>query len=517
VLLKIFAGGLCAVLCVAVIDSQPFDAAASCEKLASLTLPNATITRAQAVEAGALTPPTPPNGTPPPAAVQAFSNLPAFCRVAATLKPSSDSDIKIEVWMPASGWNGKFEAVGNGGWAGNISYPALASALRHGYATASTDTGHSGDGGGASFALNHPEKLIDFGYRAVHEMTVQAKTVVAAFYGHPQRLSYWNGCSTGGKQGLTEAQRFPEDYDGIVAGAPANFWTHLMASGLWIAHATLKDPASHIPSGKFALIHRAALEACDALDGVKDGLLADPTRCSFDPKVLQCVDQEAPTCLTAPQVEAARKIYAGPMNPLTRQQIFPGLERGSEPGWGAMAGGPKPFSITADHFRYVVFKNPEWDFRALDFDRDVALADQLDNGTLNATDPNLTKFRARGGRLLLYHGWNDQLIAPQNTINYYKSVVAALGGPARTQESVRLFMAPGMGHCSGGEGPSRFDMMSEIEQWVEQRHAPDQIVASQRKNDGTDRTRPLCPYPQVARYKGTGSIDDAESFVCAMP
>ncbi len=468
--MKILAGGLCAVLFAALIDYQTLNPTASCESLASSTLPHTTITRAQAVEAGAFTLPTPAGSTPPPAALQAFSNLPAFCRVAATLKPSSDSDIKIEVWMPAAGWNGKFEGVGNGGWAGTISYSALATALRRGYATASTDTGHSGTGGDASFALGHPGRLIDFGYRAVHEMTVQAKAIVAAFYGRRPRLSYWNGCSTGGKQGLTEAQRFPDDYDGIVAGAAANFWTHLMASGVWIAHATLKDPASYIPSNKFALIHEAVLEACDALDGVKDGLLDDPTRCSFDPRVLQCAGQEAPTCLSAPQVEAARRIYAGPTNPRTRQQIFPGLERGSELGWAGMAGGPKPFAITADHFRYVVFKNPAWDFQTLDFDRDVALADQLDNGTLNATDANLTQFTA-----------------------------------------------PGMAHCGGGEGPGNFEMMSEIEQWVEKGRVPDQIVAFHRRNDKIDRTRPLCPYPKIARYKGAGSTDDAANFVCTIP
>src|SRR6266576_7012122 len=252
-------------------------AAASCESLTSLTLPNTTITLAKPVAAGEF---TPPNPTPPGSN---YKNIPAFCRVAATLKPTSDSDIKIEVWMPATGWNGKFQAVGNGGWSGAIVYPSLARAIGRGYATASTDTGHSG--GSGSFALDHPEKLVDFGYRAVHEMTVQAKAIIAAYYGDSPKFSYWNGCSSGGKQGLKEAQRFPSDYDGIIAGAPANYWTHLMTGEIWIAQAVHKDEASFIPASKFPIIHKAVLEACDALDGVKDGVLDDPRKCHFDPKV----------------------------------------------------------------------------------------------------------------------------------------------------------------------------------------------------------------------------------------
>ena len=257
-----------------------------------------------------------------------FRDLPAFCRVAATLAPTSDSDIKIEVWLPLSGWNGRLQAVGNGGWSGSIAYPGLASGIRQGYATASTDTGHSGSSG--EFVQGHPEKLIDFGYRAVHEMTVTAKAIITAFNGSGPKLSYWNGCSSGGKQGLKEAQRYPADYDGIVAGAPANNWTHLEVGSLWVAQAVHKDEASFIPQAKFALIHKAVLDACDALDGVKDGVLEDPTRCHFDPQALKCAGEDAPTCLTAAQVEAARKIYAPATNPRTGKEIYPGLEPGSE-------------------------------------------------------------------------------------------------------------------------------------------------------------------------------------------
>ena len=254
------------------------------------------------------------------------------------MRPSPDSDIKIEVWLPASGWNGKFLAVGNGGWSGAIVYPALATSLLRGYATASTDTGHSG--GSGSFALGHPEKLTDFAYRAVHEMTVQAKAIIAAHYGSPARLSYWNGCSSGGKQGLKEAQRFPGDYDGIIAGAPANYWTHLVTQSLWVAQATLTDPARYVPPAKFPLINKAVLDACDRLDGVKDGLLGDPSQCRFDPAALRCQGDDAPTCLTGPQVEAVRRIYSAAKNPRTGDIIFPGLAPGSELGWNALAGGP---------------------------------------------------------------------------------------------------------------------------------------------------------------------------------
>jgi len=288
----------------------------------------------------------------------------------------------------------------------------------------------------------------------------------------------------------------------------------LMVSGVWMGQATLQDPASLVPKSKYELLHRAVLEACDGRDGVKDGILEDPVRCHFDPKVLECKNGDEATCLTAPQVEAVKKIYGPSRNPRTGAEIFPGLEPGSELGWAAMAGGPKPFPITEDHFKYVVFKDPNWDFRSLNFDSDVARTDKLDNGLLSATDPNLKEFLAHGGKLLLYHGWNDQLIAPRNTINYYQSVVSAMGAD-KVKDSVRLFMAPGMNHCAGGDGPNSFDTVSVMEQWVENGKPPDQIVASHTTNGAVDRTRPLCPYPQIAKYKGTGSTDDAANFVCA--
>jgi feruloyl esterase len=481
--------------------------AASCESLTSLTLPHTTITLATPIAAGEFT----TRGPMPPGAN--FKDMRAFCRVAATLAPSKDSDIKIEVWMPASGWNGKFQAVGNGGWSGAIVYPSLARALAHGYATASTDTGHSG--GSGSFALGHPEKLVDFGYRAVHEMTVQAKAIIAAYYGDSPKFSYWNGCSSGGKQGLKEAQRFPSDYDGIIAGAPANYWTHLMMGTLWITQAAHKDEASFIPASKYPIIHKAVLEACDALDGVKDGVLEDPRKCHFDPKAIQCTGDDTSNCLTAPQVETARKIYGASKNPRTGEEIFPGLEPGGELAWAGLAG-PQPFSIPIDHFKYVVFKDPNYDWRTVNFDGDVALADKIDNGMINATDPNLKAFVGHGGKLLLYHGWNDQLIAPRNAVNYYQSVLDTMGA-AKVGDSVRLFMVPGMNHCQGGDGTGTFDTVSVIERWVEQGQAPDQIAALHISGGAVDRSRPLCAYPKVAQYKGSGSTDEAANFVCKLP
>lgn len=441
--------------------------------------------------------------------------MPAFCRIRLTLTPSQDSDIKVEVWMPATGWNQKFLAVGNGGWSGAINYGGLVSAVRRGYASASTDTGHTG--GSAEFAYGHPEKLIDFGYRSEHEMTVKAIALIAAFYGDGPKHSYWNGCSSGGKQGLKEAQKYPEDYDGIVAGAPANNWVALLSSDMMNSVAMLKDPASSIPPPKLAMLHKAAIEACDAVDGLKDGLIGDPTRCKFDPSALLCKGPESDACLTAPQVAAAKAVYGPFENPRTHKQIYPGLEPGSELGWAAFTG-PQPFPISNDYFRYVIHNEPAWDFRTFDPDRDVALAEKLDrDNILRAVDPDIKKFVSRGGKLILYHGWADNLIAPLNSVNYFNSVAGKLGGMEKTEASVRLFMAPGMGHCAGGDGPNTFDMVAPLAEWVEQGKAPDHVIAAHRSRGQVDRTRPLCPYPQIAKYNGTGSIDDAANWTCAEP
>src|SRR5439155_18193716 len=292
------------------------------------------------------------------------------------------------------------------------------------------------------------EKLVDFAWRSEHEMTVKAKAIIQAFYGSAPKLSYWNGCSTGGRQGLKEAQKFPDDYDGIIAGAPAN----RTAISLWIADAVLKDPASYIPPGKYPIIHQAALDACDAMDGLEDGLIDDPSKCRFDPKVLLCKDGDGPSCLTAPQVAAAKQIYAPAINPRTGQQLFFSLVPGTELGWGVQALGPDPSANIYDQYRYVVFKDPKWDWKTFNFDSDVARGDLPENLIMNATDPNMKPFFSHGGKLPLYHGWSDPNVPTLNTIKYYNRVVENLGGASKAVSSVRLFLEPGTsGRNSAGQ------------------------------------------------------------------
>jgi feruloyl esterase len=482
------------------------NAAGSCESLASLKLADTTITSAESVAAGGFTPPGARGGRG-----AAQSDLPAFCRVAATLKPSSDSDIKIEVWLPAANWNGKFQAVGNGAWNGTIAYPAMMTALGRGYATSSTDTGHVG--GNADFAFGHAEKVIDFGYRAVHELTVKSKAIIQSYYDNPLRYSYFSGCSAGGRQAMKEAQKFPTDFDGIIAGAPGLDWTGRAAGAVRVAQKTEKDPAAQVPPAKAQLIHNAVLEACDALDGVKDAVLDDPRHCKFDPGVLQCKGGDEPSCLTKAQVDTVRLIYSGAVNPKTKREIT-GLERGSELGWTELGWTVSARSTGLDQFRYLVFKDPTWQVQRFNFDTDIVLAEEGDGDTINALNPNLQGFIGRGGKLIQYHGWSDPQISPGNSVQYYKRVVDASGGAGAIQGSYRLFMGPGMSHCGGGDGPNTFDMVSALEQWVEKGKAPEQIVASRMRDGKVDRTRPLCPYPQVAAYKGAGSTDEAANFAC---
>jgi len=475
--------------------------AATCEQLAaSLKLTNAKVTSAEAVTSGTF---------------MEQKNLPPFCRVQLTLTPSSDSDIKSELWLPLNNWNGKFQQVGNGAWAGSIQYGALAEGLRRGYATASTDAGHTGTD--ASFAMGHPEKLKDFGYRAVHETAAQSKSTITNFYGMAPKLSYFNGCSGGGRMAFQEAQRFPADFDAILAGAPGYNRVNQSVWMLMNAKATLDNPASFIPPAKYAVLHRAALDACDAQDGLKDGLISEPLSCHVDPAVLQCggsrVLSDPANCLTAPQVEAARKLYAGVTNPKTGERIFPRLEPGSELSWGGPAGGPEPLAVGADLFKFVVFKDPKWDFRKFDLARDYDAVHKVDSLDLSPTSPDLEAFVARGGKLLIYQGWADQNVAPQSTVDYYNNVARTIG-QQQVDDSVRLFFAPGMAHCGGGEGPNVFDALASLEQWREQGKAPTSILATHSTNGKVDRSRPLCPFPQVARYKGNGSIDDAANFVC---
>jgi feruloyl esterase len=486
----------------------------ACEELAKLVLPDTAITLAQSLSAGVNAAPV---GTIP---------LP-ICRVAGTVAPQ----IKFEVWLPAGDWNGKFQGVGNGGLAGTISYGAMRTALANGYATASTDTGHVSTD---TTWFTNEQQTIDNGHRAIHEMTVKAKAIVRAYYGERERFAYFNGCSTGGGQGYMSVQRYPEDYDGVLAGAPNWIPTRLRAGGhVWAWVATHKDPAATIPTAgptsKLPLMGNAVLARCDARDGVVDGVIEDPRTCDFNPDELLCKPGQDPaTCLTAPQVGAVHKLYGGARNPNTGEQIFPGYARGVEFGWNALIGGANPFGAGYEFFRHAVFQDPAYDFRNFDFDAHVALADQLFGDIINADSPDLSRFARRGGKLLIYHGWADPLIPTYNSLDYYDRLLAFFGDRGhrrhrdehdrealhRVQKFARMFLIPGMGHCSGGPGTDTFDGMGVLEQWVEQGKAPQQIAASHLTNGVVDKTRPLCLYPRVALYKGSGDTNDAANFVC---
>ena len=495
----------------------------TCEELQRLALPHTTISSAATVPAGTFTPPV---GPP-------VKELPSFCRVVLVLAPSSDSHIEAEVWLPTSGWNGKFQGVGNGGFAGSITYAGLGMLVARRYATAASDTGHHAGGTDAGWALGHPEKIADFGYRAVHETAVTAKALIKAFYGTTPTRSYFSSCSNGGRQALMEAQRYPNDYDGIIAGAPANDWTHLLSFAIWGQQALTMDPASYIPMKKLPAIQAAALAACDADDGVKDGVIENPAKCRFDPGVLLCTGEESDSCLTAPQIEALKKIYAGPKT-ASGKQIAPGYSPGAEAGQGGWAPwivGAEPtkslmYAFGTNFFKNMVFNDANWDYKTFALDRDTKLADEKMAPVLSAVDPDLKKFKDRGGKLILYHGWNDAAIPGQSSVNYYQSVVEKMG-PKSVAEFARLYMVPGMQHCGGGDGPNAFgqlpgagdaqhDVGKALERWVEQGIAPDAIIATKYKPGGKEvaRTRPLCAYPKTAQWKGSGSTDDDANFVC---
>jgi hypothetical protein len=501
--------------------------AASCEALANLKLPDTTISLAQSPAAGPFAPPYGP----------AIENLPAFCRVTGRMMPTNDSDIYFEVWMPASGWNGKFLGVGNGGFAGSISYTSLANNLKRGYATAATDTGHDGEATDATWAFKHPEKVADFGYRGIHLTTSSAKAILEAFYGRAAVRSYFDSCSDGGREALMEAQRFPDDFDGIIAGAPANDWTHLLASGIDSAQA-MSNPAGYFSSIKLPAIHAAVLATCDDRDGVKDGIVNDPSSCHFDPAALLCKGRETRACLTAPQIATLRKIYEGGKDSRGRQ-IFPGLVPGAEEGpggWGPWIVGQSPGqssgpAFVENFFRYIVFGDPAWTPAAANIGRSVQTADEKTARDLNATDADLSRFAGRHGKLIIYHGWNDPAISPYNSINYYGSVAKTMGAE-KTADFMSLYMVPGMQHCIGGPGATYFGQLgtttakgpehgiySALEEWVEKGTPPGDIVATKFTGDNPTRpaqlTRPLCAYPKVPKYKGAGDTNDYTNFTCA--
>jgi feruloyl esterase len=437
-----------------------------------------------------------------------LSDLPAFCRVIATLKPTADSKIGIEVWLPVESWNGKFLAVGSGGWGGSIAYGGMADALKRGYVTSATDDGHTGPS--ADFIVGHPEKFVDFAYRAEHEMTVEAKALIAAFYKRAARYSYWNGCSGGGREGLLQAYRYPDEFNGIIAGDPADMRRNAWA--LWLANHSFKDREDYIPPAKYPMIHEAVLRACDAQDGLKDGLIQNPEACHFELKELLCKGGDQATCLTAKQVRTAQTMISAPRN-ANGNVLFPRLEPGTELAWARLAGGPKPADLFLDQFRYVVYRDPNWDWRTFELDRDAAKA-AATNHNVDELNPDLTSFAKQGGKLLIYHGWADQQVAPGASIEFYSAATRLSNRSMPRAEWIRLYMVPGMGHCSGGEGPNSFEKISVLEKWVEQGIAPGPIVASHKSAGRIDRTMPLCPYPQLARYSGTGNRNDAANFAC---
>ena len=518
------------------VGSAPHVKASTCSELSELKLSGARVVSAKDFAAGAFLPPGLDRSKPEAAT---YEKLPAFCRVIVEAEPVPQSTIPIEVWMPLAGWNGRFLGKGNGGFAGSFDYRGMAVALSAGYATAATDTGHQADGTDASWALGHPEQVIDFGYRAIHEMTGNAKTVIELFYKRPAGHAYFDACSDGGREALMEAQRFPQDYNGILAGAPANDWTHLITAGLAVDQQVLKDQASYVPLAKIPAINSAVLRACDAIDGVRDGVISDRKRCHFDPQVLLCRGVENDACLTAAQVKTVEVIYTGVKDSEGRL-IFPPILPGSEPGdggwkyWvtGESFGTSEGLKYPVGFFRNMVYEDNNWDWKTANVDDALKAADAKLAGTLNSTNPDLSAFRKRGGKLILYHGWLDPAISPLNTIDYYNGVVAKMGEQA-TRDFIRLYMVPGMQHCAGGPGPFLFgqlgiptkntpqeNVLVALKQWVEHGAAPGAIIATKLKDDhdpsqGVLMTRPLCPYPAIDVYKGSGSTNEAGSFACA--
>jgi feruloyl esterase len=481
-----------------------------CESLTSLKLADATITKAVVVPEG----PPPARGStgglpgagqqPAGRSAAPPANIPAHCRVEMILKPTPDSLINMELWLPVQGWNGKFMGVGNGGFAGSIQgrTSEMPQALRLGYATAGTDTGHQEPGG--DWAIGHPEKMIDFGYRATHEMTLKAKQIVKAFYDENAKYSYFKGCSTGGRMALMEAQRYPDDYDGIIAGSLANRHIHMWTAGVDRSIELSRHPEGNITAEKAALVNQIVTDNCDTR---KEGFLNNPRQCKVDFSKLLCVaGKDDATCLTEAQLKTVTTFYGGVKNS-KGELIFSGQALGNP--IGAQRGTNQVPGGVFDIVR-IAFNDPKLDWQKFDLDKDMPIIDKA-VGYVDAVNPDLRKFKSHGGKLLLTHGWADTGITPETTIWYYDSVLEKMG---KTQSDwVRLFMAPGMGHCGGGPGVNTFDSIGTLEKWVEKGAAPDQMMGVGAEG----LTRPLCPYPQYADYKGTGDLKDASNWVCKAP
>ena len=495
----------------------------ACSAIARLALPQTRITSAEAIHVnGEYAVPGTEKGIGLTAPVKVHRS---FCRVVGVVEPA----INFETWMPLTNWNGRFQGLGLGAFYGKLPYNPMAQSLDKGYAVGGTDTGHHSEADDGTWAMSNgtPNQQIveDWAHRGIHEMSVKSQAIVESVYGRPAEFRYFTGCSSGGFQAMTEAQRYPSDYDGILAGAPANYITHLQAAQISFGLATLVDPATNIvqPINKLPMLHEAVLATCDAQDGAKDGLLENPAVCRFDPQQLACSSGDAATCLTAPQVQAVKKIYAD-IRRSDGSKIFPGFPHGSELNWNLMTGGylgsTGQVAWAESLYRYLVFKDPTWNYASMNLERDVAYADQHVGELLNSMNPDLRPFRDRGGKLIQYHGWADWGITPYNSIDYFNSVVSTVGGSTSAearrdvQDFHRLFLMPGVSHCRGGAGPDVFDGLGALEAWVERGEAPAQIRAAKIVDGNTTRTRPLCPYPAVARYDGSGSIDDAANFTC---
>jgi feruloyl esterase len=499
-------------------SAQAAAPADGCAALARLHLPGVTITATESFAAGQYRAPQegmPIHGIVPGMRVTGAIEdpaTPAFCRVAGTIRPSPGSVIKFEVWLPRSGWNGKFLGIGNFGWGGALMLSSMPDGLAKGYAVASTDTGHDGtapDGQGGRFALGHPEKLVDYAYRADHLMTIHSKAIVKAFYGRAPERSYWIGCSLGGIEGLIEAKRYPADYDGIVVGAPPNPLVSFNAAQLWPGWLVHQHPDWKMTRSKFEMLAKAMISACAGPVGRRQGFIEEPDKCTFEPRQLQCKGEDRADCLTTGQVQLMEHIYQGPVDPRTGRVIFPGPAKGSEAELPVFAD-DVPFVNALDLFRFAAFGDLAWDGKTIDWDRDIAAANAR-IGSLFTVDANLRPFFDRGGKLLLYIGWNDYH-NPKELIDYYQSLRRNAG--LRGRDSVRLFTLPGVGHCAGGAGCDTFNKLGAIDDWATTAKPPVRLVALKISGGKAVRTRPICSYPQTARYKGVGSIDDASSFSC---
>jgi Tannase and feruloyl esterase len=518
----------------AVVFSASAAAATDCEGLAGKNFGDASITAANSIA-----PPFNIAGKDPPTPVSV--NKP-FCRVEGVLKPSADSDIKFEVWLPPeSAWNGKYQGVGNGGFAGSLIYRSMDRSLEAGYAVSGTDTGHSGGPLDAAWALGHPEKIVDFGWRAIHETAAVSKAIIEAYYGKPPVHAYFSGCSNGGREALMEAQRFPRDYDGIVAGAPANFWTKLLTNAVWTEQA-LNQPNGWLSPEKLLIVTKAVLAICHG----EGGYLDDPAQCHFDPSSLVCKVGESSECLSESEVVTLRKIYSGAED-ADGKSIFPGYPPGSESGpgtWVRWISGSDPKRTAATllngfgtgYFANMVFEKADWHIDGQNVNDALAAADKATAQALDAADPDLNAFNAAGGKLIQYHGWNDAAIPAQSSINYYQSVAAKMDQGGSVRSFYRLFMAPGMDHCGGGVGPNAVngvfglpspsldpahDVVAALAHWVEDGVPPDHIIATRYyDNDptkGIEAQLPWCAYPATARYSGQGNRSSATSFFCAGP